>query len=186
MGNSSGNQEIWTKAVTDAGEIVGAAVWLLRLNEPFKKLTVEAVDAEIEKNSKDEKDDGRPPIPQTWTMEALQEWGSWCHTTLEKSMGKKDCLKLNLMIVNPLWQRRGIGKLLMQEGIKIADEKGWEIHLCATNEGYPFYKQVGFEDFEGIDWDIEKWKSGLLPVGSEPQRSVVMVKGAKCIGNGDR
>ncbi|KAI1337259.1 acyl-CoA N-acyltransferase [Xylariaceae sp. FL0016] len=63
----------------------------------------------------------------------------------EKLFGKRRHVYLPTMAVHPDYQRRGIGRLLMQWGIDMAEKLGLPIYLEATDAGFPLYKSMGFE-----------------------------------------
>jgi GNAT superfamily N-acetyltransferase len=54
----------------------------------------------------------------------------------------KDCMT---MATHPDHQRKGVGKLLVQWGIQIAEQLGLPIYLESTNAGQPLYESQGFE-----------------------------------------
>lgn len=53
---------------------------------------------------------------------------------------------LNLLLVSPSYQRRGIGRLLAREGLDRAARENKEVRLRSTPEGRPLYLALGFED----------------------------------------
>ena len=57
---------------------------------------------------------------------------------------------LMYMCVDPAWQRRGAGRMLMQWGTHRCDELGIPAYLEASPFGYPLYRGCGFEDYEPL------------------------------------
>jgi len=49
------------------------------------------------------------------------------------------------MAVDPEWQGRGIGKLLLAEDCKRADQAGQDVYLESTVAGKRLYQSAGFE-----------------------------------------
>lgn len=53
---------------------------------------------------------------------------------------------LRRLFILPEYQRKGIGKALMQWGLAKADEEGLLGWLVSSPEGYALYRRSGFED----------------------------------------
>lgn len=61
------------------------------------------------------------------------------------------CVDLQTVAVHPSHQRRGVGKLLMEWGMDVAERMNVPVYLEATHEGVPLYEKCGFETLnEGI------------------------------------
>ncbi|KKY32446.1 putative gnat family [Diaporthe ampelina] len=70
---------------------------------------------------------------------------------LEKSFGEflgteraKESLHLNYLVIDPNHQRKGIGRLLAQDGLERAAGQGRDVCLRSTPEGRPLYLALGF------------------------------------------
>ena len=63
---------------------------------------------------------------------------------------------LDICFVHPIYRRRGIGTLLMEWGIKIADERGLESYIDATEEGIPLYEKHKYTMAPRVDFMAEK------------------------------
>ncbi|KAH2878153.1 hypothetical protein KXW22_003014, partial [Aspergillus fumigatus] len=50
-------------------------------------------------------------------------------------------------------QGKGVGKALLDWGVRMADQKQARIYLEATPEGYPLYRKCGWRDVEDIVMD---------------------------------
>jgi putative acetyltransferase len=55
--------------------------------------------------------------------------------------------------VSPEHARHGVGRMLMDELIRLAGERGYEtLHLCASANAVPFYEAMGFKVIEATTW----------------------------------
>jgi predicted N-acetyltransferase YhbS len=52
---------------------------------------------------------------------------------------------LSLLVISPAFQRRGIGKLLTQDGIDRAHANGCPVFVIASPPGALLYHRLGFE-----------------------------------------
>lgn len=55
---------------------------------------------------------------------------------------QQDCVT---MATHPKYQRKGVGRLLVQWGINVAEQLGLPIYLESSKGGVPLYEAVGFE-----------------------------------------
>jgi GNAT superfamily N-acetyltransferase len=63
------------------------------------------------------------------------------------------CTVLNFCFTHPKHRRRGVGRLLMEWGIKKADELGLPSYIEATDIGLRLYEASGFKVEGDIDLD---------------------------------
>lgn len=82
-----------------------------------------------------------------------------------------DGIELNTLVVSPEYQRRGIGKLLIEDGLKEADRLGLQAVLGASKEGLGLYKKHGFTEFEVMEVRLWEYEGGE---GMGLDRHVVM------------
>jgi N-acetylglutamate synthase-like GNAT family acetyltransferase len=54
------------------------------------------------------------------------------------------------LYVYPAYQRRGIGGMLVAEGVQRADEMGWLSYMDATSKGDGLYRKHGFEEKDRV------------------------------------
>ncbi|KAI0539385.1 acyl-CoA N-acyltransferase [Xylaria digitata] len=64
--------------------------------------------------------------------------------THEKLFGKRRHVYLPAIAVHPDHQRQGVGRLLMQWGVSVAENFGLPIYLESTGLGYPLYEAMRF------------------------------------------
>lgn len=67
-------------------------------------------------------------------------------------MSRLTCeLALDSLGVHPDHQKNGIGRMLLDWGIKESSKQGKECCLVATPAGLPLYRSAGFEDVKVLD-----------------------------------
>jgi GNAT superfamily N-acetyltransferase len=78
------------------------------------------------------------------------------------------------LVVAPEYQRRGVGKLLLESGLRRADELGLATWLDASPYGLGLYKKYGFKEVKTLEFELGSWggKAG------EIHRSVCMLRKA--------
>jgi N-acetylglutamate synthase-like GNAT family acetyltransferase len=79
-------------------------------------------------------------------------------------------------VVSPKWQRRGIGKMLLENGLKEADELGLQSVLGASKSGKGLYKKYGFVEFEIMEIKLWEYEGGE---GMSLDHQVVMHRSAQ-------
>ncbi|KAH8592748.1 hypothetical protein B0O99DRAFT_628870 [Bisporella sp. PMI_857] len=72
----------------------------------------------------------------------------------------KDYHKLFLLEVSPKHQRRGIGSLLLESGLKEADLKGLQCVLGASPEGLGLYRKHGFVTTQHMSLNLWEYEGG--------------------------
>lgn len=60
-------------------------------------------------------------------------------------------LALDSLGVHPEHQKKGIGRMLLDWGVREASKQGRECYLVATPAGVPLYRSAGFEDVRIVD-----------------------------------
>jgi predicted N-acetyltransferase YhbS len=68
-----------------------------------------------------------------------------------------NCIVLAILVIAPEFQGQGIGKLLLQDGLKKADQHGLPAWLEASSFGRPLYAKVGFQDVEDLVLDLGQY-----------------------------
>jgi ribosomal protein S18 acetylase RimI-like enzyme len=68
-----------------------------------------------------------------------------------------DLLVLAILVTDPNYQGRGVGSLLCNEGLRIADQEKLPAWLEASAKGRKLYQRLGFEDVVEIVTDLSKY-----------------------------
>jgi ribosomal protein S18 acetylase RimI-like enzyme len=69
-------------------------------------------------------------------------------------------VELGVLVVSPDCQRRGVGTLLLEEGLGEVDRLGLQCVLAASAKGRGLYKKFGFEDFEILKFNLADYEGG--------------------------
>jgi ribosomal protein S18 acetylase RimI-like enzyme len=64
---------------------------------------------------------------------------------------------VNYLTVLPEYHRRGIGKLLIDVCLKVADEAHANTFLIATPAGTGLYRKLGFKEINRLSWDTNPY-----------------------------
>lgn len=71
-------------------------------------------------------------------------------------MGAKEFVVLETLVTVPEERGRGAAKLLLQEVMEFARERGKEIYVSSTPDGVPLYRKFGFIGKDRFEIDISK------------------------------
>jgi ribosomal protein S18 acetylase RimI-like enzyme len=69
-------------------------------------------------------------------------------------------LELGILVVSPHYQRKGIGTMLLEDGLLEADARGIQAVLGASPEGIGLYRKYGFVDFEVMNLNLWEYEGG--------------------------
>ncbi|KAK9349842.1 hypothetical protein V1523DRAFT_399773 [Lipomyces doorenjongii] len=158
------------------GEIVGYARWTLPSEWAKKNIWPEAQVAEptpencklFEKKFQAVTDNGR--------IRGLKTDGSSAFRSrpLEvvdaKIMKDGPYLTLDYLTTAPAYQRNGVATMLVQSGLKVADENSMKAYVMASPAGFKVYQNNGFKLVETVSVDYRKYG------GSEPMVHHFMVR----------
>ncbi|GAB1193361.1 hypothetical protein APSETT444_002575 [Aspergillus pseudonomiae] len=136
------------KAVDDeSGRIVGWSWWVIyRDAEAHIKAEQEAV-----------KRRATPP-PRSICPQACLEYRQMVVQKREKWIGGKPVAILQVLVVHPEYQGRGIGSKLLMAGVEEAKRLRLPAWLEASQAGYTLYKRCGFRDVgENLDLNLAKY-----------------------------
>ncbi|KAF7954252.1 hypothetical protein EAE96_005381 [Botrytis aclada] len=165
-------------------EIVGIAGWSLGGGEEMRMGREKVKGGEIgEKEGSVKGMDGEAET-RIKTKEELEEiWGKGSNVQLcedvfvrgdeymYEACGGEKWLKLNILVIHPSYQRRGIGTLLLEQGLKLADEKSLQVVLGASPWGIGLYRKYGFVDVHCMDVHLDRYEGGE---GMGSTRHVIM------------
>jgi GNAT superfamily N-acetyltransferase len=97
-------------------------------------------------------------LPPELRLDALASIFDPLDASRDEIMGtEKPFFMLNSLATHPGHQRRGAGRLLLDWGLKKADEEGLVTYLDATRVAKPIYEKGGFEVRKAVEWDRTKW-----------------------------
>ncbi|PTB38301.1 uncharacterized protein TrAFT101_011593 [Trichoderma asperellum] len=130
--NTSNSAVIVAIDTTLDNQIVGFAVW----DQPIEDEQLPAAPAEPELP---------PAVSDVKIYEELQAILKEDHRASFGDRELKDVWHLDMIGVDPLHQRRGIGKGLLTWGMRQATKAGRDCYLMATPQGRPLYEAFGFE-----------------------------------------
>ncbi|GIZ48000.1 hypothetical protein CKM354_001107500 [Cercospora kikuchii] len=123
----------WLKAVPNAtGAIVGFVKW----QEPKPGV---------------EPDTNLPEWPEEADQELCDEtFGAWARAHRDL-MGNEGHWYLEIIATDPAYQGKGAGSLMMQYGLKKADEQGVRAFLEASPDAVRLYEKAGFREARHLD-----------------------------------
>ncbi|KAK0128243.1 hypothetical protein ONS95_000220 [Cadophora gregata] len=101
------------------------------------------------------------PFPTEFPPAGNPEFGKWlfgefARVMNEKMLGKK-YVYMHVLVVDPEFQRHGIGKRLLEWGLKLVDDEGLETYIDASPEGRGLYEKLGWKTINVLDMDLSKW-----------------------------
>ncbi|KAK0127305.1 tRNA (adenine(58)-N(1))-methyltransferase non-catalytic subunit trm6 [Cadophora gregata f. sp. sojae] len=86
----------------------------------------------------------RAEPPEGVTSEALDGFFGPMARQHHKAMGERPHFFLESVSTDPAYRGRGLASLLLDWGVKAADEVGWECYLDGTAKAVPLYQRYGF------------------------------------------
>jgi predicted N-acetyltransferase YhbS len=73
------------------------------------------------------------------------------------------------MTVHPDHQRRGVGGLLLESGLKVANERGWKTVVMSQPQGIRLYEKHGFITSTVVEQDDSKFGGDFMVKDPEVQ-----------------
>ena len=96
--------------------------------------------------------------------ESSDDLGSYMSAQQKRILGQlmsgKKCLKLNSFFVDPHFQKKGIGTILLKWGSDLADNDHVPCYLASTPSAYHVYCANAFTAREWLDIDLREWGPG--------------------------
>ncbi|KAG9592250.1 acyl-CoA N-acyltransferase, partial [Aureobasidium melanogenum] len=149
----------------NAKKVVGVSIWVLQPSARTQE--------QIDREAAEEEPHAHAPGANGALLDAMD---AAMTASKKKWIGLEPYLYLRVLAIDPAYQRRGVGSLLLDEGLAVADRCGIQAYLEATKVGRPLYARYGFEDREYMDFDVVKY----APTAKDdpPHEFMVMVRPA--------
>ncbi|KAJ4355082.1 hypothetical protein N0V95_003245 [Ascochyta clinopodiicola] len=151
----------------NGGRTIAVAVWKMmnmKVKDDEKKEETEAVEhtsipVEVEVKTDSPVGPRYPSfLPPELRLDALASLFDPLDASRDEIMGNEGTyFMLNSLATHPDHQGRGAGNLLLEWGIKKADNEGLVTYLDATQIARPIYEKKGFEVRRAVEWDRKKW-----------------------------
>ncbi|KAF9886466.1 hypothetical protein FE257_011372 [Aspergillus nanangensis] len=137
-----------TKAIDNkTGEIIGWSMWNSYLD---KETLTAALKAAEDRLTSPPKNSICPDLYLDLKRAVIAKRKLWI---MERSTSV-----LNILVVRPQDQGKGVGKALVLAGLEEARRKGLQAWLEASTEGYALYRRCGFRDAgDPIEMDMAKY-----------------------------
>lgn len=146
--------------------VVGIAVYQL---QPHKRTQAD-LDGEAAEGA------NRPMSPSA-NAALLERFGEALSASRAKHIGTAAYLYLKILAVDPEYQRQGVGSVLLDWGMDIADRVGIQSYLEASEVGRALYRRYGFAEKGWVEgFDIREF---VPEVGEEEHRFMCMVRPAR-------
>lgn len=153
------------KAIDPSGNMVGAAIF---------RLDPEGISQE--------KLDNPEPNFTEWAPEQNADlwkaFGGVMQKRYAEHVGTQPAVEIMILLVDPLWQGKGVGGALLDIGIKEADRIGCLTYVDASDEGLRVYEKAGFKEVGRVGFNVRKFgHEGKFPVDT------VMIRDARPLGS---
>ena len=63
-------------------------------------------------------------------------------------------LGVNMLATHPLYQRKGLGKMLLEHGLGFAERDGAKTYLTSSPAGLPLYLILGWKEVGSFEVDL--------------------------------
>ncbi|KAE9374829.1 acyl-CoA N-acyltransferase [Stipitochalara longipes BDJ] len=154
---SGGERRRHLKVIDATGRVVGYCRWVLPegvkgVEELWPEAKVPGVGKEEELRL------CRMHGSADWTYDhALDVLDGPQKEAKERLMRGRSYLLLDYLAVHPDYRRQGIASMLVQEGVKQADNMGFDSFVMACEDGKGVYERAGFVLLEQVVQDDSEW-----------------------------
>ncbi|KAL9597193.1 MAG: hypothetical protein Q9179_004345 [Wetmoreana sp. 5 TL-2023] len=137
---------VFHKAIdTDTGKIVAYAIWRYAI-----RLTPE-------QRAEKEKLDTTRVYPKGTNERLYDDFFSKLDTLRKKHCDEEKDYLMHILIVDPAHQRKGLGSLLLREGLAAADHDNARCYIEASTKGLGLYKKLGWKECDEIIIDMRQY-----------------------------
>ncbi|EHK16818.1 uncharacterized protein TRIVIDRAFT_65437 [Trichoderma virens Gv29-8] len=136
--------ESFLKACSIDGNPVGFCGWTIIERKPSHQF--EANDGQVNEPLKEKRRKKISWVPETIDIDGWITLSKALRTERDRVLNDLDSIcRLTFMAVNPSYQRRGIGSMMMQRICEETDRHGRYAFVLAAPEGVRLYNKYGFE-----------------------------------------
>ncbi len=165
-----------------SGRIVGFAYWKFHLdphNDEAGKDS-KAPNGDVIGDGKEEKEGGEgkgtvtsTPWPEGANVELCEAVFVKADKLRERLLKGSPHAVLNILVVDSEFRGRGIGRALIEDGLREADRYGLPVWLGATEVALPLYRKVGFVVDTVLEFDMSRYG------GEGVEKHISMLRPAK-------
>lgn len=141
---------------TLTGEMVGISWWQTFVQEGQESLQSGEEGAYLQVEM-EKAWNTRPKVPDVpGTNEELAK--AYFEATFAARWGvKRPFMELKMLAVHPNYQGRGVGSLLLRDGLEKADEMSLPVFVNSAVQGQPLYERYGFGDAKKFPLDCRDY-----------------------------
>ncbi|KAF2797597.1 hypothetical protein K505DRAFT_322482 [Melanomma pulvis-pyrius CBS 109.77] len=140
----------------NGGQTIAIAVWSRHNADPTRQNSpIEPTSLPAEKPESAEEEG--PFIPPEIRLEVLDALFTPLRKAQSEIMGDRPYFMLNSFATHPDHHRKGAGTMLLNWGLKKADEEGLVTYLDTTTLARPIYEKHGFTVVTAIEFDRRPW-----------------------------
>lgn len=136
---------LFVKAVEADGQVVATAKWEIHARP--------RTEAELDR----EEEEGHRDPPPGANAEAMGAFFGELGRKRREIFGGEPYMLLSILVVHPGHQRKGLGAMLLENGLRRADELGLRAYLESSPKGKGLYAKWGFEEVGVMDFDAREW-----------------------------
>ena len=125
------------------------------------------------KEEKEREEKAGGPWPRGANLEICEVKFGGIYGARERNVKWDSDYIVHLLQVDPEYQKKGLGRWLLEDGLARADQEGRRCHIEATKSGLPLYLKLDFKEKEIVEVDLRKWG------GEEMGRNWIMVREPK-------